>query len=136
MRKILFSVFAGGIILAGCSKSSDNSPASIVGTWKSNNIITIEYANNIKVGGDTTTAGETLVFGSDGTYTDTDSTGPSTGSYTYNSSSKVLSITTDGVTQSAHVTNLTSSDLHLNVDSSFVENGITARVTVDADYKK
>ena len=90
MRKILFSVFAGGIILFGCSKSSDK-PASIVGTWNASKIVELTYTNNTLSGGDTITTGN-LVFGSDGTLSSTDSSGTTTGTYTYNSSTKALVI--------------------------------------------
>ncbi len=134
MRKILFSFIGGVLILAGCSKDSDNN-ASIVGTWNANKIVSLEYVNNTPAGGDTTTLG-TLVFNSDGTVTSTDSSGTDNGTYTYNSSSKLLTIVSDGDTTKANVTNLTSSDLHFNASETQEYAGSSYKVTVDADYKR
>ena len=130
MRKILFSVFAGGIILLGCGKGSD-SPAGIVGTWQVNKFVEQEYANGVLIGGDTTTEGS-VIFKSDGTTISTDSSGSDTSNYTYNSSSKILTISDSLETLNYHVTNLTSSNLHFNLDTTVS----LYRLVFDADLKR
>ena len=136
MRKILFTVFAGALIIVGCSKSSD-SPASIVGTWQVNKVITTEYSNGIQTFSDTTTEGS-ITFKSDGTAISTDNTGESdTSNYSYNSSTKILTGSDGTETVNFHVTNLTGSNLHYTYDSTAtVPNVPPIRVVVDADYKR
>ena len=83
MRKILFSIFAGGLILVGCSKDGGSGSASIVGTWNVNSIITTSYLDDDLQGRDTTTEGN-LQFESNGNFTSTDEDGDtSQGVYTF-----------------------------------------------------
>lgn len=135
MRKILFSILAGGLILFSCSKSADNNNASIVGTWKVNIITAQFYIDNVLTGDETTTDG-VLIFESNGNATSTDSTGTYTGTYTYNSSSKQLTVISDNDTSYGTVTNLTFDNLHIKQDESSISNGHTERATSDADYSR
>ena len=134
MRKILFSLLTGGIILLGCSKDTDNN-ASIIGTWNVNVVTSQFYLNNVLQGTDTTTEGS-LEFDSDGSFTSTDSGGTTTGTYTYNTSSKELTVISGGDTSNATVTNLTSNNLHFKEDQTETVAGATVRVTLDADYSR
>lgn len=134
MRKFLFLVLTSGIVLLGCSKNNDN-PASIVGTWNVNKITALTYLNNQPTGGDTTTEGN-IKFDSNGGVSSTDSTGTTTGTYTYNTSSKLLTIISDSDTTEATVTNLTSNNLHFKEDQTQSINGYTIRLTVDADFSR
>jgi len=134
MQKILFSLLAGGIILAGCSKDTENN-ASIVGTWNVNMITSQVFLNNVLQGSDTTTEGS-VEFDSDGSFTSTDSGGPTTGTYIYNTSSKELTVISGGDTSHATVTNLTSNNLHFKQDETQTIGGATVRVTTDADYSR
>lgn len=135
MRKILFSVLTGGIILLGCNKDGGQN-ASIVGTWNVNNVIAQTYLDNELQGSDTTTSGS-VQFDSNGGFTSIDeNNSTSAGTYIYNSSSKLLTVISDSDTSNLTVTNLTSSNLHLAADETEVVNGYTLRVKVDADYSR
>ena len=136
MRKILFLFFGVLIIVFSCKKKSDDTSANIVGTWTLNKIVTLEYADGIKDFGDTTTQGN-LIFNSNGTYTETDSSSSDAGKYSYISSTKKLTIaSTSGDPETFTVTSLTSSNLHFTLDSTEVDGGITYRTTLDADFKR
>ena len=96
----------------------------------------MEYANGVLFGSDTTTEGN-VIFKSDGTFIATDSTGSDTTNYTYNSSSKILTVGDSLEAVNNHVTNLTSSNLHYNLDTTVSSGiGITNRVVIDADFKR
>lgn len=136
MRKILFSIFAGGLILVGCSKDGGSGSISIVGTWNANSVITQTYLDGALQGTDTTTTGS-VEFADNGNFTSTDESGDtSMGTYTYNSSSKLLTVISDGDTSNVTVTSLTANDLHFTGDDTEDVGGFTVRVTVDADYKR
>ena len=134
MRKILFSLLTGGIILLGCTKDTDNN-ASIVGTWNVNMITSQFYLNNVLQGSDTTTQGS-VEFDSNGSFTSMDSSGTTTGTYMYNTSSKELTVISGSDTSNATVTNLTSNNLHIKQDETQSVGGATIRVTSDADYSR
>ena len=134
MRKILFSLLTGGIILLGCTKDTDNN-ASIVGTWNVNMITSQFYLNNVLQGSDTTTQGS-VVFDSNGNFTSMDSSGTTTGTYMYNTSSRELTVISGTDTSNAIVTNLTSNNLHIKQDETQTVGGATIRVTADADYSR
>jgi hypothetical protein len=134
MKKILFSVFAGGLILVGCSKDGGGGSASIVGTWDVNSIITTSYLDGNLQGSDTTTEGS-LQFESNGNFTSTDEDGDtSNGVYTYSNGN--LSVISDGDTTNVHVTNLTQTNLHFTEDESVELSGHTLRLTADADFTR
>ena len=135
MRKILFSIFAGGLILVGCSKDGGSGgSASIVGTWDVNSIITTSYLDGTLQGSDTTTEGN-LQFESNGNFTSTDESGDTTqGVYTYSNGN--LSVISDGDTTNVHVTNLTETNLHFTEDESGEISGISYRITADADLTR
>ena len=134
MRKILFSLLTGGIILLGCTKDTDNN-ASIVGTWNVNMVTSQFYLNNVLQGSDTTTQGS-VVFDGNGSFTSMDSSGTTTGTYMYNTSSKELTVISGSDTSNATVTNLTSNNLHIKQDETQSVGGATIRVTSDADYSR
>ena len=136
MRKILFSIFAGTLILVGCSKDGGSGSVSIVGTWNANSIVVQTYLDNVLQGSDTTTTGS-IEFADNGNFTSTDENGDtSTGTYTYNSSSRLLTVISGSDTSNLNVTNLTANDLHLTGDDTEDVGGYTVRVTADADYTR
>ncbi len=135
MKKILFSIFGGAIILVSCGKDGGGS-ASIVGKWNTNRVVAQTFTNNELQGSDTTTTGS-IEFVNNGDFISTDEDGDtSMGTYTYNTSSKLLSVISDNDTSNLNVTNLTSDNLHFNADQTKPVNGFTVRVTVDADYRR
>ena len=135
MKRLLFLGFLTGIILPGCSKNSDNN-ASIVGNWNVNKIIAITYSNGIVTASDTIISGS-LEFASNGNFTSTDETGDtSNGIYTYNTSTKLLTVISGGDTSNLNVTNLTSTNLHFTGDESEELGGFTVEIKVDADYRR
>ena len=135
MKKILFSILAGGLILVGCSKDGGGS-VSITGTWNVNSIVTQTYLNGALQGNDTTTAGS-FQFADNGDFISTDDTGDTTnGTYTYNSSSKVLTVISDSDTTNVNVTNLTANNLHFTEDETESVGGFTVRIVSDADLSR
>jgi lipocalin-like protein len=136
MRKVLFSIFAGTLILVGCSKDGGSGSASIVGTWNVNKVTSQFYLNNVPSGSDTTTTGS-IEFNSNGNFISVDDMDTASGTYDYNASSKLLTVIISGSdTSHLTVTNLTSNNLHFVEDETQVSGATTVRVTSDADYKR
>jgi len=136
MKKVLFSIFAGGLILVGCSKDGGGSSVSIVGTWNVNSIITTTYLDNSPTGSSDTTTEGNIQLESNGNFTSTDENGDTThGIYSYNASNGNLSVIS-GDTVNFHVTNLTKTNLHFTEDESEEFSGHTIRITADADFTR
>ena len=136
MRKVLFSIFAGTLILVGCSKDGGSGSASIVGTWTVNKVTSQIYLNSVLAGSDTTTTGS-VEFDSNGNFTSIDSVDNTTGTYNYNSSTKELTVfVSGGDTSHATITSLTAHNLHFTQDETQISGATTVRVTSDADYSR
>lgn len=123
------------IILIGCSKNNDVE-ISIAGNWNLRKEVNKFYIDNKLAGKETITSGQLILTG-DGHATSIDRYGNKyEGTYTYNSSTGVLVGIISGDTQTVSVTKLTVTDLHIAIDETNVDDGITYRATTDADYTR
>ena len=127
MKKLLFIAASGLLMFISCKKDNDDEEmASIVGTWKLNK-------TELKFGNGTTTsvtpnsceAQTSFTFSNDGKATSKvySKVGTScvsdtyTGTYSYDSNKKLLTLTEDGDTEVFEVSSLTASEFVILSDS-------------------
>ena len=126
MKKLLLLASVSLVTITSCKKDDDDETISITGMWKLNKT-EVKYGNG-STESETPNSCEaqtTFTFGNDGKLTSKmyENNGSNcisdtyTGTYSYDSSNKLLTVTQSGYTESYEVASLTSSELIIVSDS-------------------
>ena len=137
MKKILFASLACAFLLS-CNRDNDDdnsSSSSVVGKWKITKYLTISGKDKTTILDSETNSGceasDSFEFKSDKTYIFNyydDSTGSCkltdtvNGTYSYNSSTKILSIIDNGTTENNEIFKITNSEMQFITDTDDYNN--------------
>lgn len=131
-QHVLMTVSALVLLIAGCSKNTASTAASLVGTWTSTTARDLTTVDGVTTrdttGAVTGSASRTFTFAADGTASSINSSGTTHGRYTYASSRLTMIDSTGSTTMVFDVTTLTAHDLGLSYKNTSVNNNHT---TVD-----